>query len=674
MAAEEPETVIPVNPDEEAVQIVSIDEDANTFTLHEPELLGVLRKVPPSMKVGVVSVVGSFRTGKSFLLSFMLRYLRSFDEGATGERKPLFRGPRQARGASEWMRASDLLWGSANTDDTTRKASLGAAASAEAASPAAAASSADPAAGSGAAADDASARDDPQHSTQTSDKAFAFRHGAERTTTGIWMWNRPFFLSPPSMRGERIAVVLVDTQGMFDRRTGVDLTSAIFGLSTLLSSHLVYNISKNVSEDKLQTLALFSEYGRSAEAAEDRQTRASAMDEADGLGAPAAARPVSEARPPFQSVVMLVRDCDEVEFDAETFNGVALDHSNKKLMDDILAEDNTADIARTRDAIRTCYERIGVCRVPHPGTKVTRSKFKGEVSDVDAEFLCVVEKFVDDTFRRDLRPKTIRHVAVTAAETLRFMRAYAHLFKDATTFPKPQNILDATADANNRNAITQAFMRYDADLREVLDEAGNDVVGADELLSHNAEARAAAMTVFNSLATFGPDSSISAARTVLSGQIDERWTMYKEINSGRDPCRNIAIYGIPVAVAFVAVLVSFFTDMTCSPFLGVCRNFSDLLRFVAGIAALALVVVFLVRGRSSMKQMRRLLAYLAKARSFLGKAEARFADAEPRTPRSAAGTMPAASRSASNVLAADFPADSVPDAGVTLRRRRSRME
>lgn len=143
-------------------QIVSIDEDANTFTLHEPELLGVLRKVPPAMKVGVVSVVGSFRTGKSFLLSFMLRYLRSFDEGATGERKPIFRGPRQARGASEWMRASDLLWGSANTDDTARKASLGAAASAGDDSSAAAAATAETSAGSAAAAADSAARDDPQ--------------------------------------------------------------------------------------------------------------------------------------------------------------------------------------------------------------------------------------------------------------------------------------------------------------------------------------------------------------------------------------------------------------------------------------------------------------------------------------------------------------------------------
>ena len=40
------------------------------------------KQIPINMPVSVLSVLGSFRTGKSFLLTFMLKYLQHFDEGS----------------------------------------------------------------------------------------------------------------------------------------------------------------------------------------------------------------------------------------------------------------------------------------------------------------------------------------------------------------------------------------------------------------------------------------------------------------------------------------------------------------------------------------------------------------------------------------------------------------
>ena len=45
------------------------------MVLHEKKLKSILDKVPEGMKVGIVSVVGAFRMGKSFLLDCMLHYL-----------------------------------------------------------------------------------------------------------------------------------------------------------------------------------------------------------------------------------------------------------------------------------------------------------------------------------------------------------------------------------------------------------------------------------------------------------------------------------------------------------------------------------------------------------------------------------------------------------------------
>ena len=59
--------------------------------------------------------------------------------------------------------------------------------------------------------------------------------------------------------GEKLAVLVVDTQGLFDNESSMLLTSCVFGLSTLMSSHQIYNVKERISEDHLQTLALFSE-------------------------------------------------------------------------------------------------------------------------------------------------------------------------------------------------------------------------------------------------------------------------------------------------------------------------------------------------------------------------------------------------------------------------------
>lgn len=110
------------------------------------------------------------------------------------------------------------------------------------------------------------------------ENSFAWRGGQERQTTGIWMWSEPFIRSSKAS-GEKIAVLLMDTQGMFDNETTMTLTAQIFGLSTLVSSFQVrhrflfqcvcyctqiYNVDKRIQEDNLQHLALFSEYGRMA--------------------------------------------------------------------------------------------------------------------------------------------------------------------------------------------------------------------------------------------------------------------------------------------------------------------------------------------------------------------------------------------------------------------------
>jgi atlastin len=60
-----------------AVKIIEISEGDQNFTLNEDALRKILYAIPENRPIAIVSVVGAFRTGKSFILDFFLRYLKS---------------------------------------------------------------------------------------------------------------------------------------------------------------------------------------------------------------------------------------------------------------------------------------------------------------------------------------------------------------------------------------------------------------------------------------------------------------------------------------------------------------------------------------------------------------------------------------------------------------------
>ena len=61
-----------------------------------------------------------------------------------------------------------------------------------------------------------------------------------------------------------MAIVLIDTQGIFDNRANQKDVTAIFAISMMIASVQCFNVSQNIQEDDLQHLELFTEYGRLA--------------------------------------------------------------------------------------------------------------------------------------------------------------------------------------------------------------------------------------------------------------------------------------------------------------------------------------------------------------------------------------------------------------------------
>ena len=444
----------------EPIQIVSIgtEDDKYAFEFHEDKLNSIMRKIPPGWKVSVISVVGAFRTGKSFLLTWFLTYLNELKK----------------RGSAELIDDEDQKW-------FERIESIG-------------------------------------------NDAFHWKGGADRDTTGIWMWSQPHFVKMKN--GESLAIILVDSQGMFDNETTMSLTSAIFGLSTLLSSYQIYNVDKRIQEDNLQQLALFSEYARLA------------VEGADDSSSPAQQKTAKTVdRKPFQTMEFLVRDWQHFD-DEEDYD--RMEEEMKEYMDKVIAEREAKDLQETREQIQACFEKTTCFGLSHPGMPVIKKNFQGEVSKMDETFLNLLDRYCKRVFSVDnLKPKVIHGREVTAVELGSYIKAYAEMFASGASFPEASTMLEATATANNSNAVNLAVNQYKDFMNRISGPSCNNFIKHKELEDDHKHLLTKAMNMFDSMATFGSRQSIEVARQSVLDVIDKEFEVYTSLNEGRNPLAGL---------------------------------------------------------------------------------------------------------------------------------------
>lgn len=61
--------------------------------------------------------------------------------------------------------------------------------------------------------------------------------------------------------GEKVAIILLDTQGIFDNESTMKENTMTFSISMMIASVQCYNVMQRVQENDLQNLHFFSEYG-----------------------------------------------------------------------------------------------------------------------------------------------------------------------------------------------------------------------------------------------------------------------------------------------------------------------------------------------------------------------------------------------------------------------------
>eukprot|EP00607_Mallomonas_marina_P007644 CAMPEP_0182423034 /NCGR_PEP_ID=MMETSP1167-20130531/8918_1 /TAXON_ID=2988 /ORGANISM="Mallomonas Sp, Strain CCMP3275" /LENGTH=536 /DNA_ID=CAMNT_0024601619 /DNA_START=70 /DNA_END=1677 /DNA_ORIENTATION=+ len=528
------------------LQIISIEsvDGCNGFTLNEENLSLIIDKIPPKTKVALLSMVGAFRTGKSFMLNLFLRYLRNGSVSDSSESWMIAEGDSISEGnANEWVRVSKSGETSASSSDSSNEAEL---------------------------------------HTQSS---FKWRGGQERQTTGVWMWSEPFIRHVEGYGGE-VAILLMDTQGMFDNETTMTLTAQIFGLSTLVSSYQIYNVDKRIQEDNLQHLALFSEYGRMALKGEepdlnkakdkddkvegDKEKEKDEVEkeiegerEKEGEKKKKGEREKEEKEvKPFQRLDFLVRDWQNFEVDIDEGLGKDEEEQNQnyaKLRDEmdsylnkVLAERTAEDLQSTREQIHRCFSDVNCFLMPHPGNPVTKLTYKGEIAKIDITFRSLVNKYVRKVFDESIRPKIINHREITGIELKTFFQEYVKLFTDdKKNFPKAMTMLEATSEANNRNAMELALLGYKETINNLIGNGKSFVKDAILQSAHTRQLEAS-LHLFSSIATMGSLSAILSYKHKLQTEIEEQYEKIRDMNASRNPFRDIELYVIPLLIAAIS--------------------------------------------------------------------------------------------------------------------------
>ena len=171
---------------------------------------------------------------------------------------------------------------------------------------------------------------------------------------------------------------------------------------------------------------------------------------------------------------------------------------------------------------------------------VTKKKYSGDVSAMDETFLNLLDRFCKKVFNvENIQPKIIHGRQLSAVEFGSYAKAYAAMFTSGANFPEAATLLDATASANNTNAVHLSISEYKQRMDRVAGPHCSNYVKTDELNELHEEILDQSLQLFKSIATFGNQRNIEESREKFRLQVDESFIIYSSLNEGRNPLSGL---------------------------------------------------------------------------------------------------------------------------------------
>ncbi|XP_012672500.2 atlastin-2 [Clupea harengus] len=404
---------------------------------------------------------------------------------------------------------------------------------------------------------------------------FTWRGGCERETTGIQVWSDVFVVEKKD--GNKVAVLLVDTQGAFDSQSTIKDCATVFALSTMTSSVQVYNLSQNIQEDDLQHLQLFTEYGRLA------------LEE------------IYEK--PFQKLMFLIRDwCYPYE------HNYGLEGGNRFLERRLQVKQNQhEELQNVRKHIHSCFSSIGCFLLPHPGLKVaTNPNFDGRLKDIDDDFKRELKELVPLLLDpENLVEKEINGAKVTCRDLLEYFKAYIKIYQ-GEELPHPKSMLQATAEANNLTAVAGAKDTYSRGM-ELICGGTKPYIAPSDLQRYHEQLKEKSVLQFRAIKKMGGLEFSQRYQEQLEAALDELFANFIKHNDSKNIFYAARTPATLFAVMFVTYIIA-----TITGFIGL-SVIAALANLVMGVSLMSLCAWAYVRYSGEYREVAEVIDLTAEA-------------------------------------------------------------
>jgi atlastin len=270
-------------------------------------------------------------------------------------------------------------------------------------------------------------------------KGFSWRSGCERDTTGILMWS-DVFLHKNLKTNENVAIIVMDTQGLFDHDTTLDENSKIFAIGSMLSSIQVFNINSRISEDRLSHLEFAAHIANVA--AKNESSR------------------------PFQKLLFLIRDWVDEEDFLHGFDG------GQDYLDEVLTIKKTheKELVSVRKFISEKFQESQCFLLPPPGDAILKKSYDGKWESMKPQFKLHLSELIESLLcPKNLLVKEIGQIKFTGEEFMEHATLILESF-DSPDMPKARTLYQHIMEKKFINASRDQVKEYRDKVMELLEE------------------------------------------------------------------------------------------------------------------------------------------------------------------------------------------------------------